>query len=192
MAPEDIKKIVIVVCSFLVIFLVFFFFFWRPQYSELKITQEKLSKKQAELIKLERDAEDWPESITRARLRRYEEELMQLWEKVPAKEEISDLLKEIQIHARNSELDILSLSRITVSRTANTPEDKETQYVRIPYKISVSGSYFGLVSFLRRLEDSRRLVTITSTRVYTGEGNDPVGAEVEFNVFYSKVGVAAG
>ena len=191
MAPEYIKKLMIVVSSFLVIFLIFFFFFWRPKFAELRTLQKNLSEKQAELIQLERDAEDWPDSITRERLRRYEEELSQLWELIPSKEEVADLLKDIQSHARNSSLEIISLNRVTTPGRAQTTAEKESRYVKVPYKLSVGGDYFGLITFLRKLEDSKRLVTIISTKVYTGEGTHSLGAEVQFNVYYSRVGVEA-
>lgn len=192
MSPEDIKKILIFVCSFLVIFVLFFFLFWRPRYSDLKVYQKDLSEKQAELAQLERDAKNWPDSITRGKLRQYEEELARVWELIPTKEKVADLLKEIQAHARESDLEIIAMNRVTDSRGSRTAGKADPRYVKVPYKISVGGNYFGLINFMRMLEDSSRLVTITSTKVYSEEGIHLMGAEIQFNVFYSKVGVGTG
>ena len=193
MAPEDVKRLLIVVSSFLVVFLVFFFFFWRPRSAELGTLQEKLGEKQAELARLERDAADWPDTITRDRLRRYEEELGKLWELIPSQEEVSALLKEVQAHARAADLEIISLTRTSVSARRSGPgQQAVARYVRVPYKITVGGNYFGLVRFLRNLEDSKRLVTVTSTKVYTAEAGLFMGADVEFNIFYSRTGVETG
>ena len=191
MAPEDVKKLLIVVSAFLVVFLVFFFFFWRPKSSELGRLQEELSEKQAELARLERDAADWPDTITRERLMRYEEELAQLWELIPSQEEVSALLTDVQDHARAADLEILSLSRTSGSQ-GRPGQAAASRYVRVPYKIIVGGNYFGLVRFLRRLEDSKRLITVTSTKVYTVPEGFFVGAEIEFNIFYSRTGVETG
>ena len=192
MAPEDVKKLLIVVSAFLVVFLVFFFFFWRPKSSELGRLQEELSEKQAELARLERDAADWPDTITRERLMRYEEELAQLWELIPSQEEVSALLRDVQDHARAADLEILSLTRTATVSRSRPGQEVASRYARVPYKIIVGGNYFGLVRFLRRLEDSKRLVTVTSTKVYTVPEGFFIGAEVEFNIFYSRTGVETG
>ena len=62
----------------------------------------------------------------------------------------------------------------------------------MPYKITLGGSYFGLVRFLRKLEDSRRLVTITDIKVNSTEGERFVEAELQFSIFYSRAGVETG
>lgn len=197
MAPENIKRILIAVSIFLVVFAAFFFLFWGPKFGELRAGQNELKKKQAELMQLEQDARDWPDSITREKLERYREELEQLWELIPTREQVSMLLKEIEIHARDSDMEIISLSRDLTNKRpgsrraspAGTAVVKESRYVKVPYKIVLSGTYFGLIGFIRRLEDSKRLVTLTSATVYTEQGGHIVGAEVQFNIFYSKMGV---
>ncbi|MFC1713429.1 type 4a pilus biogenesis protein PilO [Candidatus Poribacteria bacterium] len=197
MAPENIKKILIVVSVFLIVFAAFFFLFWRPEFGKLRASQIKLKEKQAELMQLEQDARDWPDSITREKLGRYEAELVQLWELIPSEEQVSMLLKEIETHARDSNMDIISLSR-DLTNTGPAPRVAPatgpaamtgSRYVKVPYRISLGGNYFGLIGFMRRLEDSKRLVTVTNTRVYTGQEGHIVGAEVQFNIFYSRVGV---
>ena len=66
---------------------------------------------------------------------------------------------------------------------------RSSRYVKVPYKISLGGTYFGLIGFMRRLEDSNRLVTVTNTKVKAGAEGRFVSAEVQFNIFYSRVGV---
>ncbi len=199
-SSAGVKSMLIIVSVFLVIFLAFFFLFWRPTTARLRNYQKELSDKEAELIQLERDAKDWPESITRDRLGQYESELERLWELIPTKEEVAMLIDEIQTHARACDLRIQSLVRIqdkqAASRTApgkdQTQPRPEPKYVRVPYKIALGGSYFGLIRFLQRLEDSKRLVTVTSIKVNAGKEDLPMDSEVEFNIYYSKVGVEKG
>ncbi len=199
-SSAGIKSMLIIVSVFLVIFLAFFFFFWRPTTTRLRNYQKELSDKEAELIQLERDAKDWPESITRDRLRQYESELERLWELIPTKEEVAMLIDEIQTHARACDLQIQSLVRLqdkqaasrTVPGKGETQPKPEPKYVRVPYKIALGGSYFGLIRFLQRLEDSKRLVTVTSIKVNAGKEDLPMDSEVEFNIYYSKVGVEKG
>jgi len=199
-SSASIKSMLIFVSVFLVIFLAFFFFFWRPTTASLRNYQTELSDKEAELIQLERDAKDWPDSITRDRLKQYESELERLWELIPTKEEVAMLIDEIQTHARACDLQIQSLVRVqdrqAISRTVpgkdqNQPK-QEPKYVKVPYKIALGGSYFGLIRFLQRLEDSKRLVTITSIKVNAGKENLPMDSELQFNIYYSKVGVEKG
>lgn len=194
MSPEDIRKILIVVCCFLIIFLAFFFLFWRPRFADLRTYQRDLSEKQAELTKLERDAADWPDSITRTRLGRYEEELEHLLQLIPHEEEVSSLLKEIQDYARGSDLEILSLIRTATSKKSESAAaaEKKPTYIRVPYKISLGGNYHGVIKFLQKLEDSQRLVTITSTKIYVEQIGASISAEVQFNIFYSRAGVGTG
>ena len=199
-SSAGIKSLLIFVSVFLVIFLAFFFFFWRPTTASLRNYQTELSNKEAELIQLERDAKDWPDSITRDRLRQYESELERLWELIPSREEVAMLLDEIQTHARACDLQIQSLVRIqdrqansrTVPGKGQAQPKQEPKYVRVPYKIALGGSYFGLIRFLQRLEDSKRLVTITSIKVNAGKEDLPMDSELQFNIYYSKVGVEKG
>jgi Tfp pilus assembly protein PilO len=199
-SSTSIKSMLIFVSVFLVIFLAFFFLFWRPTTSSLRNYQTELSNKEAELIQLERDAKDWPDSITRDRLKQYESELERLWELIPTKEEVAMLIDEIQTHARACDLQIQSLVRIqdrqATSRTVPGKDQdqpkQESKYVKVPYQIALGGSYFGLIRFLQRLEDSKRLVTITSIKVNAGKEDLPMDSEVQFNIYYSKVGVEKG
>lgn len=192
MDSEDTKKLLAVVGGLLFVFAVFFFLLWRPKYSDLGKYQEELSMKEAELMRLERDAADWPDTITREMLDQYGMELERIWALIPTKEEIAILLEEIQTHARASELEIISLSRIPKPRTSAPEAKKEEKYVRVPYKIVLGGSYFGLIRFMRKLEDSRRLVTMTDIKVNSVEGKNYAEAEIQFNIFYSRAGVEAG
>lgn len=200
MASEDVKKLLIVVSIFLIVFAAFFFLFWRTQSNNVAKYRIELGEKQKELAQLERDAEDWPDSITREKLSRYEEELKQLWTLIPSEEEVSMLLKEIETHAKSSDMEILSLSREVTSRNsrpaaapaAGTAAAKPPRYVRASYKITLGGNYFGLITFLRKLENSTRLVTVSSTRIDAGTLEHIVNAEIQFNIFYSKMGVKTG
>ncbi len=195
MAPEDVKKLLIVVSSFLVIFFAFFFLFWRPTFADLRVSQKELGDKKAELAQLQQDARDWPKSITRDRLDRYEVELGRLLNLIPSEEEVAMLLDEIQTYAEVANLQILALSRTSVKRrtpTSGTTAGQEPKYVKVPYEISLGGSYFGLIKFLRKLEDSGRLVTVDGIKIKIGQGNYSMDADILFNIFYSKVGVEAG
>jgi len=199
MAPEYTKKLLILVSVFLVIFLSFFFLFWRPGYADLRVHQRKLSAKEAELMKLEDDARDWPKTITRERLNLYENELMKLWTLIPPQEEVSKLLDEIQSHVKGTNLEIISLVRSSnnrnKSRTPKASEANDPRYAKVQYKITLTGSYFGLIEFLHRFEESQRLVTITNINMSTVDksvamlGNYPVSAEIQFNVYHTKTGV---
>jgi len=202
MAPEDIKKLVILASFFLVIFLAFFLLFWRPSIGKLNSYRADLRNKEEELIQLERDAKSWPETITQRELRRYEYELERLWSLIPPEETVSMLLHEIRTYAESTNLEVLSLIRSstgkgtsersarTVSRSAKTAEKPEVpRYTTVPYRISLGGSYFGLVRFLWMLEDSERLVTVTGIRVIAQQEKHNLVAEIQFNIFYSEAGV---
>ena len=192
-ADAVVKKLLILVSSLCVVFLAFFFLFWRTKFSDLKESQRELRDKAAELIQLERDARDWPDSITRERLEEYETELKRLLDLIPSEEEVAMLLDEIQTHARSANLEILFLKRSSDtgagSRNVRTEPEQEPKYVRVPYEISLGGTYFGLVSFLERLEDSKRLVTVTGIKMRSGQGTHPMDVDIKFNIFYSKMGV---
>lgn len=202
MASENVKKLLILMSILMLIFLAFYIFFWRPAHADVGRYQRELRDKETELIQLERDAEDWPDTITRGMLRQYEDELEQLWSLIPSEEEVAMLLDEIQTHARSADLEIISLTRsaspgstrggsaarVKKSSSSGKSEEEQTKYVRVPYKISLSGGYSGLVRFLRMLEDSERLVNVVSIRAYAGE-ESPLDADIQFNIFYSKVGV---
>ena len=192
MAPEEVKKLLVVVSVFLVIFLVFFFFFWRPRYTDLRTYHQRLSEKQVEEDKLKQDAADWPDSITREELNRYSAQLSKVLEKVPEEEEVSEFLKNIQGYAIASGLSIKSLVREPSAPRSTASKAAESRYARVTYTISVDGDYFSLISFLRELEDSDRLFTVTSTKVTAEPGGQFIGAEVQFDIFYSRVGVETG
>ncbi len=200
MASEDVKKLLIVVSVFLIVFAAFFFLFWRTQSNNVAKYRNDLSEKQKELAQLERDAEDWPDSITREKLNRYEEELKQLWSLIPSEEEVSMLLKEIEAHAIASNMKIISLSREINTRGARskttpatgTEAAKPPRYAKASYKITLGGNYFGLINSLRKLEGSTTLVTVSSAKINTGSLEHIVNAEIQFNIFYSKVGVKIG
>jgi len=204
MASEDVKRLFVLISFFLFVFLAFFFLFWQPKLSDVRRYQRELRDKQAELIQLERDASDWPDTVTREMLEQYEEKLERLWSLIPSEEEIAVLLDEIQTHARAADLEILSLTRSvradsqlasTKSASGNDKpktESEPSKYVRVPYKISLGGGYSGVVRFLRRLEDSERLVSVIGMKMRAGQGKYPVDAEIQFNIFYSKVGVETG
>lgn len=183
------KKLLAVVGGPLFVFVIFFLLLWRPKYTDLGRYREELSKKETELMQLERDASDWPDTITRGMLNEYEAELERIWELIPTKEEIAILLDEIQYHARSSELEIISLSRVSKTRAGITEMSKGPKYIRVPYAITLGGDYFGLIRFLRRLEDSRRLVTITDIKVSAASGGHLVQVNLQFSIFYSKMGV---
>jgi Tfp pilus assembly protein PilO len=204
MASEDVKRLFVLISFFLFVFLTFFFLFWRPRLTDVRRYQRELRDKQAELIQLERDAQDWPDTITREMLEQYEDKLERLWSLIPSEEEVSVLLDEIQTHAKSANLEILSLARsstpagtssrsarstATASAKSKKAADEPSRYIRVPYKISLGGGYSGLVRFLRRLEDSERLVTVIGMTMRAGQGRHPVDAEIQFNIFYSKVGV---
>jgi len=189
MDSANTKKLLAIVGGSLLVFVIFFLLLWRPKYTDLGKYREELSKKEAELMQLERDASDWPDTITRGMLNEYEAELERIWELIPTKEEIAILLDEIQDHARSSELEIISLSRVSKTRASITGTSKGTKYVRVPYTITLGGNYFGLIRFLQRLGDSRRLVTITDIKVNAVSGRHPVLANLQFNIFYSRAGV---
>ena len=193
MNSEYSKKLLIYLSCFLVVFAAFFFLFWRPRYSELKRNQEKLSRQEAKLIRLEKDAKDWPKSITREKINRYESELERLWNLIPSGEGVSALLDEIQTHARESNLAIRTLTRVSTKKspTRNRTQKVQTnaRYERVPYKLSVSGSYFGLLQFLKSLEDSKRLISINKIDMRASNGPYLMDADIEFSIFYSKVGV---
>jgi Tfp pilus assembly protein PilO len=204
MTPEDIKKLVILASFFLVIFLAFFLLFWRPSMGKLNRYRNDLRSKEEELIQLERDAKSWPETITQRELRRYEYELERLWSLIPSEEKVSMLLHEIRTHAESTNLEVLSLIRSSAgrgtsrtsarpaSRSAGTGEEPEVpRYTTVPYRISLGGSYFGLVRFLRMLEDSERLVTVTGIRMIAQREDYNLVAEIQFNIFYSEAGVEA-
>lgn len=204
MAPEDIKKLVILASFFLVIFLAFFLLFWRPSIGKLNRYRSDLKSKEEELIRLEFDAKSWPETITQRKLRQYEYELERLWSLIPSEEKVSMLLHEIRTYAESTNLEVLSLIRSSAgrgtsgtsvraaSRSAKTAEEPEVpRYTTVPYRISLGGSYSGLVSFLWMLEDSERLVTVTGIRMIAQREKYNLVAEIQFNIFYSEAGVEA-
>jgi Tfp pilus assembly protein PilO len=88
-------------------------------------------------------------------------------------------------------LEIISFIRVPdrSRRSSRDTQTEESKYVRVPYEIALSGTYSGLVTFLKKLEDSERLVNVASIKMYTGQGRHPVDANIVFNIFYSKVGV---
>ena len=196
MEPEDIKKLLVVVLFFVVASIAFFFVFWRPMSTDLRNSQVDLSNQTAKLLQLEQDVKDWPESFSQQTMEQYEVELEQLWNLIPSEEELAMLLDEIETRAKSARLNIISLARVSASKATfeiDQPQTgQKTQYIRIPYEISLGGKYVGLIEFLRKLEDSRRLVTVTGIRIYKGRGVYPVDVEIQFNIFYSKVGVEIG
>ncbi|MBD3183201.1 type 4a pilus biogenesis protein PilO [Candidatus Poribacteria bacterium] len=188
------KKLIILAGGLLLLMVAYFFLFWYPNVKELKAYQVELSKQEAELIRLEQDARDWPESITREKLSVYENELENLWMLIPSREEVAMLLDEIQNHARNANLEIIQLNRIFGSRSRpNQTKPGETvkqpKYVKVPYRIVLGGNYTGVAKFIQSLEDSDRLITISKMTMSYGRGIYPLDAEIEFNIFYSRLGV---
>jgi hypothetical protein len=53
--------------------------------------------------------------------------------------------------------------------------------------MSLGGSYFRLIRFLRDLEGANRLVNVTDIDIHSGRGKYPVDADIQFNIFYSKM-----
>ncbi len=196
MASEDVRTLLVLVTLLLVIFVAFFFLLWRPKFAELRDYQLDLSRKETERLQLEQDVKDWPEAFSQETMARYESELEQLWQLVPSEEETAMLLDEIELRARNARLEILALTRVPSPKTTfevSQPKAKErTQYVAVPYRLSLGGGYFGLVRFLRDLEDSNRLVNVTSIEIFSGRGRYVLSADIQFNIFYSRAEVKAG
>jgi len=194
---DNTRKILILSGLMLVIFAAFYFFLWRPGMIQLNKYRQDLSKKSSEMVQLEKDARDWPNTITREKLVQYEEKLSLLWSLIPTEEGISLLLDEVQNHARASGLDIMSLKRESGSNLPRTEANKtgKNRYEKIPYKMQIRGSYFGLTQFIRKLEDSNRLIVISKLEAQTNNLDDPlkwsytIEANVEFSIFYSRAEV---
>ena len=192
MGSEDLKRLLIIVSLFLLIFAVFVFAFWQRKSATLRQYQLELQKKSAELKQLELDAKDWPEKFDREKMDRYKVELDQLLRIIPAEEETGRLVDQIQGRARSSGLDIVLLNRETaagedVFESDQLEPGEKSRYVKVPYRISLDGGYFGVIEFLRELEKSERLVTVDDIQL--GGLGTSVKADIQFNIFYSRVEV---
>lgn len=198
-SSTQLEKTAILSGVMLVLFIIFYFALWTPGLRELKRYQSELNKKSAELVQLERDAKDWPNTITREMINKYENKLELLWDLIPTEEGLSLLIDEVRNHAFVSGLEIISLKRESAAKqTADTTQPgntNESKYEKASYKIKLRGSYFGLVQFIQRLEESDRLITINGIESRANTGNDPLQwgyameADVDFNIYYSGAGV---
>lgn len=193
------QKIAILSGIMLLIFVTFYFALWRPGLSELKKYQVDLNKKATELTQLERDAKDWPDTITREMITRYENKLELLWDLIPTEEGLSLLLDEVQKHAIISGLEIISLKRENGAKKKAAPElpdeSNKGNYEKASYAIEIRGGYFGLLKFIKSLEESDRLITINGIESQSNSDENPlqwghiIETKVGFNIYYSKAGV---
>ena len=193
MAMEDIKRLLILASFFLLVFLLFFFLFWRPRTGNLERHKADIVSKKTVLLQLKQDIDDWPPSFTHDIMQTYRGDMDRLWNLIPSEEEAAMLLGDIEAQVTAAKLKLLHMARITTAMTTfefgQASGKGKTQYIRMPYKITLGGDYFGLIKFLRELENAERLVTVTNIVLSAGQEDYPMDADIQFNIFYSKAEV---
>ena len=168
----------------------FYFFFWNPSINSIKKTREDMKAKQRTLTQIQKDIETWPKTKTRESLRKAEEELQKLIDKIPPEEDIPGILEHIRKYGvTKAHLNIAGITNITGEKTIYSPneESKQSTHAKVTYTLVADGTFFDVIRFLSGLEAAERLILIEELNVKRGTDEDSnVHAEVILSLFYSK------
>ena len=205
MFSTELKKVIAFASFWGLVFIFFYFSFWNPGIGSLKKTRERINLNQGVLTQIKKDVESWPKTLTAEKLKNAEEELQELFAKIPPEEDIPGILEHIQKYgAMMVHLNITGITNITTEDTKqkrNEDEEEETPYAKVTYKLTADGNFLNVIRFLRGLETSERLIVIEDLNLKreTGEKNNvethvfglkgallTLQAEVTLSLFYSK------
>ena len=181
-----------------VIFIGFYFGFWHPSIGRLKKIQNQSIMHQRVIGQLTRDIETYPDTITAENLDNVEDNLRQLLARIPAKEEVHTILKQIQAYGTQTALDITRVAHVPQEETEETSVVTQTFSIpKMRYEIRAAGSARNVMRFLHKLENGVWLIAIEAFIIYrlsedpfalnpsSSEDTHSVNANITLNIFYT-------
>ncbi len=149
------QRILISIASFVIPIGLFVWFSYLPQFDEIALLKEDLSKSKTELADAQKRAGE---------LKKYQEEMKNVEARfnmakkaLPESKEISSLLTNIAGSGRDVGLDFLLFEP--------KPEVLSEFYAEIPVAIQVTGKYFDAVSFFDKMSKLTRIINIRDIKV---------------------------
>ncbi|MCZ6676880.1 MAG: type 4a pilus biogenesis protein PilO [Candidatus Poribacteria bacterium] len=179
------KKVLIYTGIWAAIMIGFYVGFWRPRITNLKKTQNHVMMQQAVINQLKRDIESYPKTITAEALKEVEENLGLLFARIPAKEAIPEILKQIrQYSVKSKGLTVTGITSVKGSVRSKEPQDSSIP--KVTYQIRAEGNTRDIIQFLYELESGIRLISIRDLKLRRIDaGKHTVSAELTLNIFYS-------
>jgi len=161
----------------------FYFGFWRPRLERLKQLQGQMVTQQSVINQLKRDVETYPKTITAETLGAVEEDLEKLIARIPAKEELPAVLKQIRQTAQHSGLEIIAITSVSQQ------QKRENQTLTIPsltYQVTAEGDARNVLELFHSLEGGVRLVAVEEFSLRRiNEDEHSVRADFAIKIFHS-------
>lgn len=156
-----------------------------PRTSELDAKRAALAEREAELLVARRERA----GLARARdgVDELDLRLDRLGAARPGQEDVSALLRRLQLFARESNLTIRSLRP--------RPDSQEELVVAWSYRLHLDGSYEGLTRFFRRVGELTRIVTIDDVVIRAVDPAEPgrtIAAECTATAFVLRGALPSG
>ena len=192
MIAMNLRKVLFYVVFWILIFIGFYLAFWHPKIKHLAYLQTKVDFWHNFIEGKNRDIEVYPKIITLDNLETVKENLRQVFDKIPTKEEIPTILKQIRGYsAQGTNLNITEITNITQERGKGRPEvAQEYPIPKMTYRITAEGNAPDIIRFLYELENGARFIAIEDvTLPRSGEDTHSVNMIATLHIFYSNLGV---
>jgi type IV pilus assembly protein PilO len=161
-----------VIAFFILLFSTILFFqkIYAPSKAELIIQKGLESKIGREVEGIKREIREIPRLEVRLRklddnLERIEKRFMLLQGKLPSRQQISGVLKELTNVAPKSTVRFASIRPL--------PIEDRGEYMRLPFQIAMNGRYSSFGNYLRRIESLPRVLTVDNIRLNTTDATAP-------------------
>jgi len=199
MISMSLRKILYYVVFWSVIFIGFYLAFWHPKIKHMEELQMKVNFWHNFIEGKNRDIEVYPKIITLNNLETVKENLRQVFDKIPTKEEIPIILKQIRGYStQGTDLNITEITNITQERGKGRPEvTQEYPIPKMTYRITAEGRAPDIIRFLYDLENGARLIAIEDVTLNRSSSSEVTPSEVThrvdmtaiLHIFYSSLGV---
>lgn len=185
MFSSGLKRVLFYIALYGLVFIAFYFLFWRSSINKIEREDKKIDQIEITLAQTKSYISDWPVTFEKD-LQKAENELKDFLARIPDKEEIPDILREIH----KAKLNIISIENMTPKKEYKKEPSKKREkgkYDKSIYELKANGNYFDIIKFLRNLETMERLVNIENFNLNSSTGvDDSVDLNLTFSIFYSK------
>lgn len=181
------SRLLVAIAAVLAVLLLFYFFMIRPRKSELaevkaqvEVEEQKTAQLRLELARLEALRENAP---------KLQAELAKILQFVPKNHEIPNFIFTIEDTANEAGVEILSLT----NELPKPPKEGAT-IAEIAVQMNITGGYFSVQDFMRRLYDldrALRLDVVALTGGLTEAGDVEIGVQMNARMFFQLPEAAA-
>lgn len=181
------KKVLTYAGIWSVILIGFYLGFWRPRIEQLKKSRTQVIMQQTVINQLRKDIESYPKTITAEALRDVEKKLEELFARIPAKEELPEILDQIRLSGSKSKN--FEITGILNATPEQKPDPQKSTIPKMTYQMTVEGDARDILRFMYELENGVRLISIEDFALHRiNEEKRSIRANLTFDIFYAEPG----